>query len=65
VTETSALLRDLLRTSESGTVAVDPYIYFKRFSLNMSIGLDYGVRVDNVDDELLREIVEVESRIAK
>jgi len=44
---------------------IDPNGYFQRFSLNISLILNYGIRIDrNVSDEMLNEGVTVERELA-
>jgi len=56
-------LWDDVRSSADGEV--DPRVYFQRFSLNTGLSLNYGTRIDgNIENGLLREILEVERKIA-
>ena len=44
---------------------LNPYAMFQRLALNLSLTLGYGFRIDgSAEDELLREIVEVERGIS-
>ncbi|ORY13539.1 cytochrome P450 [Clohesyomyces aquaticus] len=61
--ESYCILRDLHRDSIYGReVSVRPYI--QRYALNTTLTLCYGIRMDEVYDELLREILEVGSAIS-
>lgn len=59
--ETLSLVEDLYR-SKSEPIA--PFAYFQRLALNVSLVVNYGARLDKVGDELLQEIVEVETHVA-
>lgn len=51
-------------TSRAGTGAFDPHDVLKMFSLNMSVGVTWGVTLDREKDtEWIREIIAVESGI--
>ena len=40
---------------------MDPNAYFTRYALSTSLTLNYGIKIEgNVDDEMLKEITEVE-----
>ena len=63
--EATASIKELLKDSHNGTVDVNPTAYFQRFALNTSLTLNYGFRIEgNVDDELLKEIVDVERGVS-
>lgn len=63
--EATASIKELLKDSQNGTVDVNPTAYFQRFALNTSLTLNYGFRIEgNVDDELLKEIVDVERGVS-
>lgn len=63
--ESMSSIRELFKDSKDGTVDVNPTAYFQRFALNTSLTLNYGIRIEgNVDDELLREIVDVERGVS-
>ena len=67
--EAREFLRDLYNECRDGCVEIDFRPAVKRFSLNLSLTLNYGTRVSNVkslsDDPLLAEIIYVESEISK
>ena len=43
---------------------IDPNGYFQRFSLNISLTLNYGIRIDgNIHNEILKEAVHCEREI--
>jgi phenylacetate 2-hydroxylase len=63
--ESMSSIRELLRDSANGTVDINPTAYFQRFALNTSLTLNYGIRIEgNVNDDLLREIVDVERGVS-
>ncbi|KAL4819779.1 phenylacetate 2-hydroxylase [Aspergillus spinulosporus] len=63
--ESMSSIRELLRDSANGTIDINPTAYFQRFALNTSLTLNYGIRIEgNVNDELLREIVDVERGVS-
>lgn len=67
--EAREFLKDLSSACHDGTVEIDFRPAVKRFSLNLSLTLNYGTRVSSVksltDDPLLSEIVYVEGEISK
>lgn len=67
--EAREFLKDLLSVSRDGAVEIDFRPAVKRFSLNLSLTLNYGTRVSSVksltDDPLLSEIIYVEGEISK
>lgn len=62
--ETYCVVRDLHRDSEGGKIEVAVRPYIQRFALNTTLTLCYGIRMDSVYDDLLREILEVGSAIS-
>lgn len=61
--ESYACIRDLYRDSRT---ELNPKIYLQRFALNTSLCLNYGFRCEgDVNNELLREIIEVENAISR
>lgn len=63
--ESTTSIRELLRDSHNGSRDINPAAYFQRYALNTSLTLNYGLRIEgNVDDELLREIVDVERGVS-
>ncbi|RYO26546.1 Phenylacetate 2-hydroxylase [Alternaria arborescens] len=62
--ESYCILRDLHRDSKSGEVEVSIRPYIQRYALNTTLTLCYGIRMDAVYDDLLREILEVGSAIS-
>ncbi|KAJ5104296.1 hypothetical protein NUU61_001643 [Penicillium alfredii] len=63
--EANSSIKELYRDSKGGTRDINPTSYFQRFALNTSLTLNYGFRIEgNVDDQLLREIVEVERGVS-
>lgn len=62
--ETLALVEDLYRDGMAGKKELDPATYMSRFALNTSLAVNYGCRFDGVNDELLNEIIYVESNVS-
>lgn len=62
--ESYSLLRDTYRDSKGGTLEISIRPYIQRLALNTTLTLCYGIRMDNVYDEMLREILEVGSAIS-
>lgn len=62
--ESYCILRDMYRDSANGAVEVDVRPYIQRYALNTTLTLCYGIRMDEVYDELLREILHVGSAIS-
>ena len=62
--ESYCILRDLHRDSKNGTLEVSVRPYIQRFALNTTLTLCYGIRMDDVYDEMLREILHVGSAIS-
>ncbi|KAJ3539833.1 hypothetical protein NM208_g5326 [Fusarium decemcellulare] len=67
--ESREFLKDLYSECKDGSVDIDFRQAVTRFSLNLSLTLNYGTRVSNIkslhDDPLLAEILYVESEISK
>ncbi|KAH8883447.1 cytochrome P450 [Thozetella sp. PMI_491] len=62
--ESYCIVRDMCKDSGDGAVEVDVRPYIQRYALNTTLTLCYGIRMDNVYDELLREILHVGSAIS-
>jgi len=62
--ESYCIVRDMQRDSKSGTLEIDIRPYIQRYALNTTLTLCYGIRMDAVYDELLREILHVGSAIS-
>ncbi len=62
--ESYCVVRDLHRDSKGGEVEVAVRPYIQRYALNTTLTLCYGVRMDSVYDDMLREILEVGSAIS-
>jgi len=62
--ESYSILRDMKEDSDNGEVEVDIRPYIQRYALNTTLTLCYGIRMDAVYDELLREILHVGSAIS-
>ncbi|EME88421.1 uncharacterized protein MYCFIDRAFT_185117 [Pseudocercospora fijiensis CIRAD86] len=64
--ETYTLIRDLVKDSsgDCGETYLNPRPYLQRYALNTTLTLCYGIRMDSVWDDMLREILEVGSAIS-
>ncbi|POS73745.1 cytochrome P450 [Diaporthe helianthi] len=62
--ESYCILRDLKRDSSDGEMELDVRPYIQRYALNTTLTLCYGIRMDSVYDELLREVLQVGSAIS-
>ncbi|KAM3436973.1 hypothetical protein MY4824_004074 [Beauveria thailandica] len=62
--ESFCILRDVRKDSQNGQVEIDVRPYIQRFALNTTLTLCYGIRMDAVYDDLLREILHVGSSIS-
>jgi phenylacetate 2-hydroxylase len=62
--ESFCILRDMHRDSKNGEVEVSMRPYIQRYALNTTLTLCYGIRMDEVYDTLLREILHVGSAIS-
>jgi phenylacetate 2-hydroxylase len=62
--ESFCILRDIRRDSKNGEIELDIRPYIQRYALNTTLTLCYGIRMDAVYDELLREILTVGSAIS-
>ncbi|KAB5518671.1 phenylacetate 2-hydroxylase [Coniochaeta sp. 2T2.1] len=62
--ESYCIVRDMRRDSGDGELEVDVRPYIQRYALNTTLTLCYGIRMDAVYDELLREILHVGSAIS-
>lgn len=62
--ESYCILRDMKKDSRNGEVEIDVRPYIQRYALNTTLTLCYGIRMDAVYDELLREILHVGSAIS-
>ncbi|KAM3455435.1 hypothetical protein MY3296_002415 [Beauveria thailandica] len=62
--ESFCILRDMRKDSQDGQVEIDVRPYIQRFALNTTLTLCYGIRMDAVYDDLLREILHVGSSIS-
>ncbi|KAF1729575.1 Phenylacetate 2-hydroxylase [Beauveria bassiana] len=62
--ESFCILRDMRKDSQNGQVEIDVRPYIQRFALNTTLTLCYGIRMDAVYDDLLREILHVGSSIS-
>ncbi|ETN42601.1 uncharacterized protein HMPREF1541_01758 [Cyphellophora europaea CBS 101466] len=62
--ESYCIMRDLFSDSKNGALEVSVRPYIQRFALNTTLTLCYGIRMDNVYDDMLREILHVGSAIS-
>lgn len=62
--ESYCIVRDIFRDSEDGKAMLNVRPYIQRFALNTTLTLCYGIRMDEVYDDLLREILHVGSAIS-
>lgn len=62
--ESYSLLRDTYRDSKGGLEEINIRPYIQRLALNTTLTLCYGIRMDSVYDDMLREILEVGSAIS-
>ncbi|CAG9945814.1 unnamed protein product [Clonostachys rosea f. rosea IK726] len=62
--ESYSILRDMKKDSNNGNIEIDIRPYIQRYALNTTLTLCYGIRMDGVYDELLREILYVGSAIS-
>jgi phenylacetate 2-hydroxylase len=62
--ESYCIVRDIYRDSSNGAIELNVRPYIQRFALNTTLTLCYGIRMDAVYDDLLREILHVGSAIS-
>lgn len=62
--ESYCIVRDLAADSGNGGKEISVRKYIQRYALNTTLTLCYGIRMDNVYDSMLREILEVGSAIS-
>ncbi|KAJ5192001.1 uncharacterized protein N7498_010986 [Penicillium cinerascens] len=62
--ESYCIVRDVYRDSSNGAIELNIRPYIQRFALNTTLTLCYGIRMDAVYDDLLREILHVGSAIS-
>ena len=62
--ETNSIVRDLSRDCNGGDSYLEIRPYLQRYALNTTLTLCYGIRMDSVWDDMLREILEVGSAIS-
>ncbi|KIW68404.1 hypothetical protein PV04_04355 [Phialophora macrospora] len=62
--ESYCIVRDLFRDSKNGELEISVRPYIQRYALNTTLTLCYGIRMDNVYDDMLREILHVGSAIS-
>ncbi|KAI9734356.1 MAG: hypothetical protein M1834_002462 [Cirrosporium novae-zelandiae] len=62
--ESYCIVRDLHRDSKGGELEISVRPYIQRYALNTTLTLCYGIRMDEVYDTLLREILHVGSAIS-
>ena len=62
--ESYCIVRDLFQDSKNGALEVEVRPYIQRYALNTTLTLCYGIRMDSVYDDMLREILHVGSAIS-
>ncbi|KAL2424483.1 Phenylacetate 2-hydroxylase [Exophiala dermatitidis] len=62
--ESYCIVRDLFRDSKNGELEIGVRPYIQRYALNTTLTLCYGIRMDDVYDDMLREILHVGSAIS-
>ncbi|RMY75964.1 hypothetical protein D0863_02251, partial [Hortaea werneckii] len=62
--ETLCIVRDLVRDSQGDENHLEIRPYLQRYALNTTLTLCYGIRMDSVWDDMLREVLEVGSAIS-
>ncbi|KAI7355365.1 phenylacetate 2-hydroxylase [Hortaea werneckii] len=62
--ETLCIVRDLVRDSRGDGKYLEIRPYLQRYALNTTLTLCYGIRMDSVWDDMLREVLEVGSAIS-
>ena len=62
--ESYCIVRDLYKDSNNGEIEISVRPYIQRYALNTTLTLCYGIRMDEVYDDLLREILHVGSAIS-
>ncbi|KAJ5614969.1 hypothetical protein N7537_000083 [Penicillium hordei] len=62
--ESFCIVRDIKGDSRNGELEIDVRPYIQRYALNTNLTLCYGIRMDEVYDELLCEIIQVSSAIS-
>lgn len=62
--ESYCIVRDMQKDSKAGGIEISVRPYIQRYALNTTLTLCYGIRMDEVYDTLLREILHVGSAIS-
>jgi Cytochrome P450. len=62
--ESFCIVRDIKGDNRNGELEIDVRPYIQRYALNTNLTLCYGIRMDEVYDELLCEIIQVSSAIS-
>lgn len=62
--ESFCIVRDMQKDSKAGEFEISVRPYIQRYALNTTLTLCYGIRMDEVYDTLLREILHVGSAIS-
>jgi 3-hydroxyphenylacetate 6-hydroxylase len=63
--ETKEFVKECLELGLAGNVAIDPLPIIQRLSLNLSLTLNWGTRIDSLNDPLFAEITEVEEYVSR
>ncbi|KAI0966648.1 3-hydroxyphenylacetate 6 hydroxylase [Xylaria arbuscula] len=61
--ETRAFVEDLMTYGKAGSASIDPLPMIQRLSLSLVMTINWGVRIPSIDDNLFKEIVEVEEEL--
>ncbi|KAK9242090.1 cytochrome P450 [Lipomyces tetrasporus] len=63
--ETKEFIKDAFEIGRKGQLAIDPLPLIQHLSLNLSLTLNWGTRIDSVHDPLFEEITEVEEYVSR
>lgn len=61
--ETTSFVKSVLEAGDGGRRAIEPKPFIQRFALCMALTVNWGTRLASQDEQLFREIVEVERGI--
>lgn len=61
--ETKNFIKDLFVYGKGGTAAIDPLPMVQRLAMSLACTINWGVRVKSHEDDLFKEIVEVEEEM--
>ncbi|KAK7205062.1 3-hydroxyphenylacetate 6 hydroxylase [Myxozyma melibiosi] len=63
--ETRHFIADAYKLGRGGEVGIYPLPLIQRLSLNLSLTLNWGERIESIEDPLFKEITEVEEYVSK